>query len=215
MRVTRLQRTAGFSFIEILVVMGIIAVLAGLGVVIIQIAVRRGPKDKTQTKVNAIKGSIDAWKLRFYEYPPSTLEGLAKVVGLPAVKRAERSGTNEANEALYQALYIDGFGSNPELGEDDVANLDGDKLQVKITSRGVDLREIVDAWGNPLIYFVNTEYAKYDQNPPSYDTKTGDTVEPRPYKDSGGGFVNPNGFQIFSMGEDGQPNTDDDILGWQ
>ena len=208
-----LHRAAGFSFIEILVVMGIIAVLAGLGVVVVGIMQRRQPREKTRATVLKVKAVIDQWKLRFYEYPPGTLEGLAKVAGLPAPKRGERSSSNEANEALYQAIHADGFPGSPELGEAEVANLDGDKLQQKLTSRGLDLREIVDAWGNPLVYFLNTEYVKWEQNPPTYSTKTGDDQQPRPYKDEGGGFVNPNSFQIFSMGEDGIPNTDDDILG--
>ena len=36
----------------------------------------------------------------------------------------------------------------------------------------------------------------------------------RGHNEPGGGFVNPNGFQIFSAGEDGLPNTDDDIKSW-
>ena len=55
-------------------------------------------------------------------------------------------------------------------------------------------------------------------NPPSYElskpNKQGDTtVTPKPWRD-GAGFANPNGFQVFSMGEDGIPNTDDDLKGW-
>jgi prepilin-type N-terminal cleavage/methylation domain-containing protein len=210
-----LSRAAGFSFIEILVVMGIISVLAGLGVVIVGIMQRRQPKEKTNVTVLKVKAVIDQWKQRFYEYPPSTLAGLAKVAALPAPKQVERNGVNEGIEALYQALYVDGFPGQPDLNFDaEVSNLDGDKLQQKLTSRGLDLSEIKDGYGNPLVYFVNTEYVKFEQHPPDYVLQNDESANPKPWRDAGGGFVNPNGFQIFSMGLDGIPNNDDDIKGW-
>ena len=209
------RRAAGFSFIEILVVMGIIGVLAGLGAVIITIMVKGRPKRASETTVVKVKSAIDTWKLKFYEYPPTTLEGLSKAVGLVAVKYSNKNATNEAIEALFQALHVEGYTGNPEFNEEqELKNIDDDRLSVKLTNRGLDLREIVDGWGNPLVYFLNTEYAKYDQNPPAYEGANGEPYEPRPWRDSGGGFVNPNGFQIFSIGEDQKPNTDDDITGW-
>jgi prepilin-type N-terminal cleavage/methylation domain-containing protein len=210
-----LRRAAGFSFIEILVVMGIISVLAGLGVVIVGIMQRRQPRDKTNITLVKVKAVIDQWKQRFYEYPPSTLAGLAKAAALPAPKQTDRNGVNEGIEALYQALYVDGFPGQPDLNfEAEVSNLDGDKLQQKLTSRGLDLSEIKDGYGNPLVYFVNTEYVKFEQHPPDYVNFNGDQVNPLPYREEGGGFVNPNGFQIFSMGEDGIPNNGDDLKAW-
>lgn len=207
------SRCAGFSFIEILVVMGIIAVLAGLGVVIIQIWVKRGPKVQTQNLINKVKGSIDQFKQRYYDYPPMTLLRLEGLAGTAAVKSLPND-RNTPNEALYQALSLDGFAGAVELSEGDWANLDDDRIPVKITTRGGDLREIVDAWGNPLVYIVNTEYVKAFDHPSAYDKRDGGDFEPKPWKEEGGGFVNPNGYQLFSIGEDGQPNTDDDIKAW-
>ena len=37
----------------------------------------------------------------------------------------------------------------------------------------------------------------------------------RAWRAEGGGFVNPNGFQLFSLGEDGLPNTEDDVVSWK
>lgn len=210
-----LRLTAGFSFIEILVVMGIIATLAGLGLFVVNIWQRRGPENATKATLMKVKASVDAWKLKFQEYPPTRLKLLTKIVGLPDPKFASPNTENEPIEALYQALYVVGVTSEAELGDSEYANLDDDKLQQKISSRGVDLREIIDAYGNPLVYFVNTEYAAADKNPPMYTSTKEGTVEARPYKDPGGGFINPNSFQIFSMGVDGKPNTDDDLLGWE
>jgi prepilin-type N-terminal cleavage/methylation domain-containing protein len=209
-----LRRQAGFSFIEILVVMGIIATLAGLGLVVVTIFQRNRPRQATETTVNKVKGLIDAWKMKFHVYPPMRLKVLAKEANLPEPKMSGQNADNEPIECLYQAFYAPGFGMEAELGEAEYANIDEDKLAQKMTSRGLDLREIVDAYGNPLVYFVNTEYAAAERNPPSYSSKQENSVNPVPYKDPGGGFVNPNSFQIFSMGPDGKPNTDDDIVGW-
>lgn len=209
-----LGRAAGFSFIEILVVMGIIAVLAGLGVVIINVFVKRGPKDATRATVAKLKGLTDTWKLKYSGFPPGTLEGLKRDAGLGDVKYASRNGTNEGIETLFQALHVEGFGASADVSEAEVGNTDDDKLQVKLTNRGPELREFLDGWGNPLVYFGNLEYAKHDQNPPTYISRDGEEFSPRPWRDSGGGFVNPNGFQVFSIGEDGQPNTDDDVKAW-
>jgi hypothetical protein len=33
-------------------------------------------------------------------------------------------------------------------------------------------------------------------------------------QDTGTGFAQPNSFQVFSMGPDGLPNTEDDLKSW-
>jgi hypothetical protein len=54
------------------------------------------------------------------------------------------------------------------------------------------------------------------ESPPSYLRGDGAEVQPRPwkYEDESRGFAEPNGFQLFSMGEDGEPNTEDDVKSW-
>lgn len=210
------RRRAGFSFIEILVVMGIIALLAGLGVVVVQIAARRGPESNTRTLVLNLKGYVDAWKQAFKEYPPMQLSEIGKrAESSKEIKAAEVTNhTNEPIEALYQALHWPGFAADVQFSEEQTSNLDDDQLRTAPTSRGPALLELRDAYGNPLYYFVNTMYAKSEQAPPTYDNVRHGEVQPKPWREPGGGFVNPNGFQIFSAGEDGLPNTDDDIKSW-
>ena len=67
------------------------------------------------------------------------------------------------------------------------------------------------------MYFVNTDYARADADPPSYWLADGTEVLPRPWKyvDESRGFAEPRGIQVFSMGEDGQPNTEDDVKAWE
>jgi prepilin-type N-terminal cleavage/methylation domain-containing protein len=212
----RSRREAGFSFVEVLVVMGIIAVLAGLGTLVVQIMIKRQPKIQTESTINKVAALTNAWKMRHGVYPPMRLADIQKAAGDagPLIKHTS-NGENDGIETLYQALYWRSFGTDPELSEEkELANLDDDKLAQAATTRGVELREIIDGWGNPLVYFVNTAYVQADRDPPTYLSKRSGAVQPRPWKEEAGGFVNPNGFQLFSMGEDGQPNTEDDIKGW-
>jgi len=213
----RSSRTqSGFSFIEILVVMGIIAVLAGLGMFMVNIFLKKGPQFETQNLLNTVRTSVVAWKGKHGAYPSMRLSDLQAAAGGvgPLIKHAGNR-ENEPIETLYQALYWPSLGSDPELdAEKALRNTDDDRFaQVPLgLSRGPELMEIVDAWGNPLVYFVNTAYAQADRDPPTYALGNNrGTVQPKPMREEGGGFVNPNGFQLFSMGEDGQPNTEDDI----
>jgi prepilin-type N-terminal cleavage/methylation domain-containing protein len=213
---SRARREGGFSFIEILVVMGIIAVLAGMGVLVVQIFIRRAPQNETDATLNKVKALASSWQLKHSMLPPVRLADISRAAGDvgPQIKHLGNS-ENEGIETLYQALYWPSLGTDPEFNEEkELGNTDDDKLSQAATSRGVDLREIVDGWGNPLVYFVNTAYAQADRDPPTYILRNGTAVQPRPWREEGGGFINPSSFQIFSMGEDGQPNTDDDRKGW-
>ena len=75
-------------------------------------------------------------------------------------------------------------------------------------------KELRDAWGNPLVYFHRGDYGRYAERGVVYLTVLDERVEARPCRDADGSFVNPRTFQIYSMGPDGVPNTDDDITAW-
>ncbi len=79
--------------------------------------------------------------------------------------------------------------------------------------------EIVDGWGNPLVYFHSSDYKKYADSGQTYSSKAFDTgeemeVEARPWQREDGTFYNPLTFQVYSMGPDGEPNTEDDVTTW-
>lgn len=208
---------AGFSFVEILVVMGIIAVLVGLGIGVYMIAFKQSAKTKTSALLNKVSASADLFKGKYRAYPPSELQRLPALLG-PSIKvgRPVPSNTNNPGiEALVQALYTPGFGQNPDLDEDK-CNTDDDALDKAFASNGdLKLWEVKDAWDNPLVYFTDADYKDADKNPPTYINAAGAPVEPKPWKNSTGTFAQANGFQLYSMGEDGQPNTDDDVKAWE
>ena len=71
---------------------------------------------------------------------------------------------------------------------------------------------------HPLVYFAAGDYADATKAPPTYMAKDADGVEravyPKPYKTERG-FEQAKSFQLFSMGPDGEPNTEDDLKSWE
>ena len=197
--------------------MGIIAVLVGLAVGILQIAGKRTKESSCDALLGKMRSSIDMWKGVFKTYPPTDLNRIAVVTGLP-IKVGKPTPSNTTNigiEALFQCLMMPGFNHNPDL-DGDLVNTDNDCLDKALAKSGAkDLFEIKDPWGNPLVYMVEADYAQFDKDPPAYVNGQEETVYPKPYKAKAGGFEQANGYQLFSMGPDGQPNTDDDRTAWQ
>jgi prepilin-type N-terminal cleavage/methylation domain-containing protein len=213
----RARSRAGFSFVEILVVMGIIAVLVGLGIGVYMLAIKQSEKSKSAALLNKVRTSIDLWKGRYKAYPPSEFQKLSMVLG-PTLKLGRPVPSNANNpgiEALVQALYTPGFGQNPDL-DNDKCNTDEDALDKAFAVNGdLKLWEIQDPWGHPLVYFTDADYKDADKNPPTYVDGAGAAFNPKPWRTSTGTFAQANGFQLFSIGADGQPNTDDDVKAWE
>jgi prepilin-type N-terminal cleavage/methylation domain-containing protein len=213
----------GFTFIEILIVMGIISVLVGGVVIAIQIWADRGPKMESQNTVTATQQLIHAWKSKFDAFPPTDVKDLPKITGYGEPVKGNPNRSNMGIEALVQALGYPGFKSDHTWKDTQIGNTDEDSLDKAIVSSGIkELREILDAWQNPLVYINSVDYASsiddgytYVLGGTSEAFMAGDEVTAYPHKDEDGQFRNANTFQIFSMGPDGQPNTEDDIGNWQ
>jgi prepilin-type N-terminal cleavage/methylation domain-containing protein len=218
-RTRRLQRRAGergFSFIEILIVMGIIGVLVGGIVVAIGIWARKGPEFATKNTLNKTKLMIENWKQVFESYPPSDVTRIATVAGGGKTAAAPGNKYNSGIESIYQALYWPGFKSDPEWSEEELSNIDEDSLRKAINKYDKsELMEIKDAFGNPLIYFHRDDYVRaFEGGGVPFQNSMGDDFSAMPFKREDGTFYNPSSFQIYSAGPDGEPNTDDDITTW-
>lgn len=213
-------RERGFSFIEILIVMGIISVLVGGVVVAIGMWARKGPEFQTKNTLNKTKMLIHDWKGWASFYPPGDVTKIGGLVGTGGKISSPENRINEGIESIYQALYWKGFKGDPAWEEMELANIDDDRLRKAVNKLDqADLKEIIDGWGNPLVYFNSADYKKFAESGQTYSSKdpTGleMDVEAMPWAKDDGTFYNPLSFQIYSMGPDGEPNTDDDVTTWQ
>jgi prepilin-type N-terminal cleavage/methylation domain-containing protein len=211
---------AGFSFVEVLVVMGIIAVLAGLGLAVVRIVGKKAPEVKTKNLLQKMRTNIDAWRGAYKATVPTDLQKLG-LLGLPFKpgKPQPPNVTNAGIEAVVQCLYLPGFDHAPDI-DGDLANTDDDRLDKALSKTGAaDLFEVVDAWGNPLVYFTDADYANAEKSPPTLicgpeSPDPGAAVNPKPWRNESGAFAQAGAYQLYSMGPDGQPNTEDDLKAW-
>ncbi len=221
MRNSRHHSQRGFSFIEILIVMGIIATLAGLTIVAVQIFAREGPQMQTKTTLQKVQALIGTVKTQMEIFPPLDITRCPKLYMMgPEKVRAPGNDSNAGIEVVYQSLFWDGMNVEPSFGDGELKNTDEDELgKAAISNGNPALLEIVDAWGNPLVYIPATDYAKVENSPVHYILgdldREGEQVEVRPWKSEHGGYARPNSFQLFSMGPDGEPNTEDDLKAWE
>jgi hypothetical protein len=118
-----------------------------------------------------------------------------------------RNTNNEGIEALYLALARTGL--VPTEPASFTTNTDEDALAGPEPTQ--PLLEFRDRWGNPYVYFVAADYAAALRDPPTYVTEVGEAVLALPRRDPAGAVRRPASYQLFSMGMDGQPNTDDDV----
>ena len=212
---SHIHRQRGFSFIEILIVMGIIVMLAGMVVVATQIWGRKGPEFLTKARLQKVQAGIGEWKRAYEAYPPTNPTDIPKyAMSGPSAVKGMQNKSNLGIESVVLCLYWQGFNYDPQLQEDEFINTDEDELRKPVDKYGINaLREIRDEWGNPFIYIDSRSYAKVDGDPARYTTEFGD-VEAKPWRNEDGTFAQPMSFQLFSMGPDGEPNTDDDIRAW-
>ena len=215
------SKQAGFSFIEILIVMGIISVLVGGVVVAIGMWTEKGPEFQTKNTLTKTKALIENWKNWSSFLPPGDVEKISGITGTGEKVPAPENKINGGIEAIYQALYWPGFKGDPAWDPAvDLANRDDDKLRKAVNKLGTsELMEIVDGWGNPLVYFHSNDYKKYVDSGQTYSSKDYNSgeemdVEARPWQREDGTFYNPLTFQVYSMGPDGEPNTEDDVTTW-
>ena len=105
------------------------------------------------------------------------------------------------------------FHRDPYSG--DFVNTDEDALSVR-TGRlqTTALLELRDEWGQPLVYIEARDYRACVTEPVEYVGREGRTFSVRPWRGDDGLFAEPDSFQIFSIGPDGVPNTEDDIKHW-
>lgn len=200
---------AGFTILEMLTVIIIIGILASFVAVGVSQAIKSAKMSTTEGMIKAISGACVTYCTQWGDYPPTDLQEIGG------------SGLNDLNngiEALVACLSSRrGGGIKYTADEGFLGNTDGDKAGANLTDwyfGDTQLREYLDAFGQPLSYYHHKDYARVSPRITKYRLgEKAEAVEIRPYRSPATStFVGPASYQIRSVGADGKPGTDDDIV---
>ncbi len=209
---------AGFTLVEILVVMAIISTLAGLILGSVTVARRYADKKTTAQEIQLLVQAIHNYNMQYGDYPPSSFSLL----------KAKANSVNEGNEALVLSLSGRKKGGpfHEDFKESRLANTDHDSLSRKdfqalraafdLPQTKSSLFEYVDLWGNPFVYIHNRDYGKKTKT--QYIDRDGRRVTIQAAKSAKlGMFQAPTGFQIWSFGPNrrNENGEGDDIASWK
>ncbi len=208
---TRRRRAVGFTLIEMLVVIIIIGILASFVAVGVNHAINSAKASTTEGMIKALSGACGTYYTQWGDYPPTDLQGLGC------------AGINDINngaEALVGCMSSKrGGGIKYTADEGFLENIDGDKSDS--AAKVLDwyfgdgqLREYMDAFGFPIAYYHHKDYARNNPRLVKYKLmRAADNVEIKPFKSPATStYVGPASFQIRSVGKDGKPGTEDDIV---
>jgi prepilin-type N-terminal cleavage/methylation domain-containing protein len=207
---------AAFTLIEMLVVLTIISILAGLTMVGIQKARKYGEEKAARTELVGLASRIESFNTAMGDYPPSSLADI----------KIATNGINDGNESLF-AFLLSRKGGGPfadDLKEDRWVNADNDELtpkglktvtdEIQWTRGNAKLLEYVDLWRSPFVYIHSRDYNKKFR----YQGEDGSLFEVEAQKNPATGtYFAPTSYQLWSLGTDGvNPNGGgDDIASWK
>jgi prepilin-type N-terminal cleavage/methylation domain-containing protein len=202
---------AGFTLMEVLIVIAIIGLLAGLLVPTLMGAKNQARIAVTKATIEALRGALEGYQSRFGDYPPTSLA---------AFRLTQPNETNLGIESATACLATT-VGGRPFIDtfrEDLFGNTDKDRIARNPTRwyfGDNQLREIADDWGNPIVYFHFRDYSRPDAF--SKYTIGGKVQICRPQGTKvTATYHNPFKYQIWSAGPDqkNQNGEEDDIVGW-
>jgi prepilin-type N-terminal cleavage/methylation domain-containing protein len=207
----RTQGDRGFTLVEILVVVGILALLAALIFPAVSFAQRRSREKAAAARIEQLKLALSAYEADFGDYPPTSL----------AAPGLATNGTNEGIEALVRCLTTRRErGPYATFEDKELANTDEDSLlrdPCDSTIASKELFELVDPWGNPYIYYHNRDYrggAKLER----YILANGERAICKPHPNpKTGQYPAVSSFMIWSVGANGvnEDGEGDDIASWK
>jgi len=212
-----MRRESGFTLIEIMVVLAIMAVLMGGVAFIIKFAGEAGQRAETESLIREIEASLSLVRGQdnLGEYPPTDTRELR----IGSKKLGKTLGISNSTCMGIETVALVLFMGELNLGSTRIdrkylLNLDNDQIGVKqlTVHENQDLFEIRDAWEQPLIYIHHRDYDRFESEPYVSLDFQGNEILVQPWRDeTTGSWYKLESYQLFSIGPDGEPNTDDDI----
>ncbi|MBP5181517.1 MAG: prepilin-type N-terminal cleavage/methylation domain-containing protein [Lentisphaeria bacterium] len=178
-------RKKAFTLVEILAVISIIAVLAGMTVGVSALVMRKSADTKTLAAMKNVEIALERFRAANGYYPPSR-------GGAISIFRFEKAPSAGSHEAALSKLFDEKFRSASTKS---------------ITISGTEWLYIVDGYGNPLIYRCPGHFSrgKYDLGSMGKDGKFGDGAGESPGIDgTTGAFKNPLDVQTDFTGNFGK-----------
>ena len=184
---------AAFTLIEMIVVILIITALAGISYPVFTSLLSENEIDKTRFIVQSVTSAISSYDNKTFLLQPTNA----------VARRANRFDIDDN-------AILDG---DPDKDTDLGTLLDGQAYEGFLEATGLpidaeyidDKGQVTDTWGFPLIIDFNGYTISYDGG----ETTSIDSSDPKPEK------YGTTGFGVFSIGPDGEANTDDDICSWK
>lgn len=208
----RRRGSFGFTLVEMLVVIGILIVLAGLAIPATGALRRRSQIKECKAFIDLIAAAVEQYASDFGDFPPTSLSAF----GL----RTNR--LNEGSKSLVRCLTTtEREGPYFEFPEGRLGTLSGDRLQTRddptrSTMQTPTLFEILDPWGNPLIYYHHQDYRGGREIERYTIQDEQQRCVPQPSEKTGQlpGFGR---FLIWSAGPDGvnENGQGDDVCSWK
>jgi len=201
------QPQAAFTLIELLTVMTIIVILAGLVLAGVSYAQKKAALSRAQGEISALSTALESYKTDNGDYPRSKPSGSALGNGLEANKLDPRTQGNPANYkdaslALYAALSGD-LPLNGSAGYTDTGTNTKYKVYMEFSPnmlypKGIgqgtnpSVQYLQDPFGNPYGYSTAQNYQIQQGTPsppnqgynPTFDlwSTSGETTNPSPGK---------------------------------
>jgi prepilin-type N-terminal cleavage/methylation domain-containing protein len=209
-----LRRNAGFTLIEIIVVMAIIVVLVGLVLVSARGILGQGYQRNTEARIRMIEEHLEKYRELTGKYPPDGFDSPQK---------------NDQGTKIHGSACLHYFLSRPVRVERKVAGrLEVDEHpaiyqfnQSELGDESPDapgVRELVDGWDTPF-HYDNTEDGRFeaqtfaahipeaDEETHSEDPRTGEfIVDGKNAVEKPG--IQGKGFDIWSHGEQGHESSE-------
>ena len=214
-----MKRRAGFSLVELLVVMAILSVLGGVAVIGLPRMMRAGDQSLMENVLMQLDAALESYETdaKNGDYPPTLLDS-DEFPGVGQRTNLDNCG----NESIILCLNRRGRGSLFDIeGMKGVSltNTDLDRTQAVLTSFGPDdreLYELVDVWGTPVAYFHHRDYGIVENRDLGRATAAEEMLKAVPWRNpKTRSFYQRDKFQLISAGADMKFNTEDDITNFE